>query len=212
MLMNYPVGTSQRWWRDVTVSDRSRAIARGRQRRCFVSDRGRRLAFSLLEVILAIAILGGAMAVLGELVRVGTRSAQAARVLSSAQLVCDSLMAEIAAGISPAEPSDGILDNYDPQYQWQYQVEVESVDEQGLLAIRITVQEAVDPSSRPAQFSLTRWMIDPEVEAEQQALADELEAAAAEASASAGTTDAAAADGAAPGGDTGGGDPAGGGR
>ncbi len=35
----------------------------------------RRRAFSLLEVILAIAILGGSMAVLGELVRVGTRSA-----------------------------------------------------------------------------------------------------------------------------------------
>ena len=71
------------------VSSASRPLAINR--RC-----ARRRGLSLLEVILAIAILGGAIAAIGELVRLGVRSASYAKQPTQAHLLCDTRMAEIA--------------------------------------------------------------------------------------------------------------------
>ena len=64
----------------------------------------RRSAFTLFEVILALAILVGTMAVLGELVRGGLISAQRARDLSRATLICEGKVAQIVAGIQAPDP------------------------------------------------------------------------------------------------------------
>jgi len=53
---------------------------------------------TLLEVILALIILGGALVAVGELIRTASRSARDARDATSAQVIADSLMSEIAAG------------------------------------------------------------------------------------------------------------------
>ena len=53
-----------------------------------------RRGLSLLEVMLAIAILGGSIAVIGELIRVGTISAAKTRDLTTAQILCESTLAE----------------------------------------------------------------------------------------------------------------------
>lgn len=63
----------------------------------------KRDGFSLLEVVLSLAILTGAVVVLGELVRSGLRSAQLARDLNQAEILCESKAQEIAAGVSPAQ-------------------------------------------------------------------------------------------------------------
>ncbi|MBW8884274.1 MAG: prepilin-type N-terminal cleavage/methylation domain-containing protein, partial [Planctomycetia bacterium] len=47
---------------------------------------------SLMEVILAIAILGGALAMIGQLIRIGSRSAAEARDLTMSQLYAESEM------------------------------------------------------------------------------------------------------------------------
>jgi type II secretion system protein I len=135
-----------------------------------------RAGMTLLEVILAIAILGGSLAILGELVRIGTRSAHAARVNSTAQLLADSMVAEIAAGITSPESTEGVVENYGG-FRWSYVVQVEQVDQQGLLAVSVTVRENLDASQQPVSYTLVRWMIDPETEYE-------LESAAAQAAAS----------------------------
>ena len=56
-------------------------------------------AFSLLEVILALAILAGAVAVFSELSRGALENAGTARDLARAELLCESKLAEIAAGL-----------------------------------------------------------------------------------------------------------------
>jgi hypothetical protein len=127
-------------------------------------------------VILAIAILGGSLAILGELVRIGTRSAHAARVNSTAQLLADSIVAELTAGITLPESTEGVVDSFGG-FAWSYVVQVEQVDQQGLLAVAVTVRENLDVSQQPVSYTLVRWMIDPETEYE-------LESAAAEAAAS----------------------------
>lgn len=137
--------------------------------------RALRAGMTLLEVILAIAILGGSLAMLGELVRTGTRAAREGRLLSTAQLLADSILAEITAGVSQPEATEGAIDF--GGFGWSYIVEIKQVDQQGLLAVNVTVRESADLSQQATSYSLVQLMIDPQVEYE-------LETAAAEAAAS----------------------------
>ncbi len=141
-----------------------------------------RCGMTLLEVILAIAILGGSLAVLGELVRVGTRTARAARVLTTGQLLAESLVAEVTAGVTAPDPIDGVINDFGG-LRWQYVVQIEQVDQQGLMAVAVTVREDKDASEKPVSFALVRWMIDPQTELDLEAAA-----AAAASSSSSGST------------------------
>ncbi|MEX2559655.1 MAG: hypothetical protein WD403_07055 [Pirellulales bacterium] len=115
--------------------------------------------FSLLEVVLALAILTGAIAVLGEVVRTGMHNARLARDLTQAQLYAESLMAEIAAGVIPAEPAGGVpLDKPD----WSYSVVAEALNDEGLLHVAVTVEQHAQRPVRP--FTVVRWMRDPETQ------------------------------------------------
>ena len=144
-----------------------------------------RQGLSLLEVMLALAILGVSLAILGELVRTGLRSAGAARDLSTAQIFCESKVAEIVSGIELPETVTRVpLEDFP---EWLYSIEVEQIDQQGLLDILVTVQKDIESSRRPIYFSLHRWMIDPEYELDLKAAAEE-EATATEAPAEDTTT------------------------
>lgn len=143
----------------------------------FVSRRG----LSLLEVMLAIAILGGALAVLGELVRIGARSAASVRDLTQGQLLCENRLAEIAAGVLPPEPVQ--REPAEETGEWLVSVDVQQVDDLGLLGVTVFVEQDPEQIARPASFQLTRWMVDPAIDqtlADEQAARDEEAAAAAE--------------------------------
>ncbi len=134
------------------------------------SARDAREGFSLLEVILALAILTGAVAVLGEAARHSMRNAQVARDLTRAQLLCEGKMAEISAGLASLDPVQGAVLELTPQEQsqeesqeepeWLYSLSVDQVDQEGLVAVRVTVTRNQPPEKRPVEFSLVRWMID----------------------------------------------------
>lgn len=102
----------------------------------------RRHGFTLLEVILALAILAGAMAALGQLMSVGTRSAAHARDMSMAQILCESKMAELTAGIEPLEPVQGAA--FEQTRDWRYSVVVGSTEEEGLFAVQVIVEQNVE--------------------------------------------------------------------
>lgn len=152
-------------------------------RRC--SGRRRRSAFSLVEVILALAILAGSIAVLGEVARFGIRNARAARDLTQAQFLCQSKLAELTSGIvlpesvtwthfelADAEGRSTTNANSN-EIQWNYAVSVAYVDaEDGLLAVTVTVRQDVPVAKRPIEFSLVRWMPDPEAIALESAASD----------------------------------------
>lgn len=122
------------------------------------ADRSRR-GMSLLEVILAIAILGGSMAVIGELVRIGSRCAATARDLTMAQILCESKLGELAAGALPPDPVEGAP--ADESGEWLYSVQSEPIDQAGLLNVAVTVQQNPDEIDRPVSFTLVRWIADP---------------------------------------------------
>jgi hypothetical protein len=115
-----------------------------------------------LEVILAIAILAGAMVVLGQLVRIGTRASQGARDLTQAQLLCESIMAEILAGAAEPEPVTRAEVPNDPD--WLYSIGLKATEEEGLVLLRVRVEQNLPGRKRPRGFSLVRWIADPGIE------------------------------------------------
>jgi hypothetical protein len=117
---------------------------------------------SLLEVMLAIAILGLALATMGELVRIGTQAAAESRDLTKAQILSEGIMSELSAGIIPLESAEETPFELDPE--WNYSVAVAPLDDGGLLEVTILVQKEIEDGEQPAYFTLTRWMIDPLLE------------------------------------------------
>jgi type II secretion system protein I len=123
--------------------------------------------FSLLEVILALGILVGAMAVLGELARHGLDSARIARDSAMAQLLCESKLSEITAGLIRPEPASNVpfgTTSAPGEVDWLYSIELAETADQGLISVRVSVIQDLPPEKRPVEFSVVRWILDPNVE------------------------------------------------
>jgi general secretion pathway protein I len=127
----------------------------------------RRAGFSLLEVILALTLLAGAVVVLGEVCRVGLRNATSGRDLARAQMLCESKLAEIVSGITPPTSVENVA--FDPSTEpaaaddsrWVYSVNEEATNEEGLIAVKVTVTKGLPEAQHPVDFTLVRWMPDP---------------------------------------------------
>lgn len=145
--------------------------------------------FSLLEMILALALLGTSLGILAQVAMTGTDAALEAEQLSQARMIAQSRLAEILAnGVTPAAvpPSPTEAMDSSSTVNWQYQVDVVPAPMDGMLAIRVNVQ-ALDEDGGPpvAQYSITRWMIDPalglmEMAAEEEAMKEEMASSASE--------------------------------
>jgi prepilin-type N-terminal cleavage/methylation domain-containing protein len=126
----------------------------------------KRQGFSLLEVILALAILGGAIAVLGELARQGLENTRLARDTACAQLLCESKLAELLSGMEYPEPvQQAPLTSGDvpSQFPWVYSIELVPTAQDGLVAVWVTVTQELPSERHPAQCTLVRWILDPGV-------------------------------------------------
>lgn len=122
-----------------------------------------RRGISLLEVVLAIAILGGSLAALSSVVMTGADAALDARTRSLAQLLCEGQMAQILLNnMQPVPVQDQPIASPDPTTAFTLAVESEPAPLNGLLAIRVTVSgQGSDGSGQPVNVSLVRWMVDP---------------------------------------------------
>ncbi len=106
----------------------------------------RRAGFSLLEVVIATAVLLGSVIVLSHIAFVGTAHMNGAEQYSAAQLVCQTRMNEILAGARLIEEVSGEAIPELPG--WGLTVKVSSAGQPGLLAIEVTAAEAsVDATS-----------------------------------------------------------------
>ena len=149
-----------------------------------------RSGLTLLEVMIALAILGTSLAAIGELIRIGADAADRATELTTAQFLCDSKLAEIKSGVYPADSIGPVpFEIFETEEPWEYMVLVDSVDEQGLLLVEVTVSQIRDDGRPPAMVTLTTWMIDPMMDSEADALESEATAEEAAADASATGTD-----------------------
>lgn len=115
-----------------------------------------RKGFSLLEVLLAMSILLGAIIILGELTRMGRQHAAGARDRTQAQLLCQSVVNEIVAGTRLAEPAVDLA--FEDRPDWLYSIQREPLERPGIAAWKISVRQDLPEEKKPIRYSMVRWV------------------------------------------------------
>lgn len=126
---------------------------------------GRRAGFSLLEMMLATAVLLGCVIVLGELAGIGRKHVDDIEGLSTAEVICQSTLNEMLSGAAVVESFE--KRPVDEQPGWMVSAEVMPVKQQGVVSLRVTTwyedpELGLDAEALPKhRFSLVRWTRDP---------------------------------------------------
>jgi len=152
---------------------------------------------TLLEVILSLAILGGAVALIGEMARAAFQNARTSRDMIQAELLAGSIMAKVRLGIIEMETAvevpvgfhttnmlDIIPDTHAvaegnvADILWHYWLEVVDIDTvydlDGneicyLVEIAVTVRRNLPEARNPAVCRLVRWIaLEVELEEEEE--------------------------------------------
>lgn len=143
----------------------------------------RRGGFSLIEVIVATAILMGSVIVLARLAGMGRTMVQKAQQHSAAQRICEQTLNEIMIGLRPLEQVDnavlqpvglpatdlsanaGSAENSDlisiqrESTAWTHSVFSRPLEDRpGLTLLSVSVQSADDRTDRPLTYRLQRWV------------------------------------------------------
>ena len=132
---------------------------------CLSAGSNRRRGLSLLEVILSIAILGSSMVVIGHLYNLGFRAARQAQFRGEANLLVDSIMAELAAGVLPAESTGSATIEHAPN--WEYAIEIEDSLQPGLFLAQVIVKRVPESDIMPGGLAIVRFIPDPDYEPEE---------------------------------------------
>jgi prepilin-type N-terminal cleavage/methylation domain-containing protein len=115
-------------------------------------------AFTLIEVILALVVLGAALAIFGEVMHVANRSAAAARAHTQAELLASSLMDEILAGVVDDSPATRQPLNVVDDAAWVYSVTLGTTNIRGVVPLEVVVEQDLEPQLNPVKFRLVRWV------------------------------------------------------
>ena len=141
----------------------------------------RRTGFSLLEVILALAITTVVLGIIGTMITSSLDRSQEAIDVTMAQLLCESVSSQIAAGSLPADPitdmpvsqmwaltgTDNML-SVDAEDDWVYSVELVPLGADvplpsTMMALYVPVRQNRPASELPVSYTLVRWIRDPGV-------------------------------------------------
>jgi type II secretion system protein I len=118
--------------------------------------------FTLLEIILSLAILAGSLAALGEVMRLADQNASLSRDETDAQVIASSIMDELIAGYRPLTAVNQSVLNPDIAPPWLYSIAVDQTQHADLISLRVLVEQQLDQELAPARFELVRWMLNPE--------------------------------------------------
>jgi type II secretion system protein I len=118
--------------------------------------------FTLLEIILALAILAGALAALGEVMRLADRNAAMTQDETEAQILASSLMDELVCGARSVAAVNRVALEIDSNPPWLYSIALESTGHDELVAVRLLVEQQLEANLQPARFELVRWLPNPD--------------------------------------------------
>ena len=121
-------------------------------------SRFRTAGFTLLEVILALAVLAGSVAMLGELINFAHRNAKDAQAETRAQLLANSLMDEMVTGITDLDELSREPLDVDDTVRWVYSVSFEAAELDSLTSVEITVEQDLEKKFHPVRYRLVRWL------------------------------------------------------
>ncbi len=115
-------------------------------------------AFTLLEVILALVILGAAMAIFGEVMQLANRAAVDSRAETQGQLLAASVMDEILAGVRPQQNASRQPLDVEDTTGWLFTVSIGTSDVQGVLPLEVVVEQDLEERYNPVKVRLVRWI------------------------------------------------------
>ncbi|QDS98593.1 type IV pilus modification PilV family protein [Adhaeretor mobilis] len=134
----------------------------------------RKPAFTLIEVILALAILGGSLAVLGEIMSLSDRQGSKAHAETRAQLLAESVMDQLVSGAielidKQDEPFEASEFESSADVRWTYSVVIGEGDVPEVQIVEVTVQQDLEAKFDPAKQRLIRWILPPSAASESSA-------------------------------------------
>ena len=136
------------WWRGSQGRQVFRATRRG---------------ITILEVLLSVAILIGAMTAIGGLLSNGADSAIQAKWQTEAVLRAESKLAEVISGAVPLESVNVGTFPEDTDQAWSWSLSIDSGPHADLLALELTVDHTNGAGIVDATFTLNSYVRDPEV-------------------------------------------------
>jgi Tfp pilus assembly protein PilV len=116
------------------------------------------MGFSLLEVLMALAILLFALIGIGRLLTLSGERAMKVQQQGRAAQLCQAKLAEVAAGVVSLSSQSGAFDE-DPDWQWTVDAESDS-SISGLWRVKVTVSRNQADGSR-VESSLNQMVLDP---------------------------------------------------
>ncbi len=126
--------------------------------------RAPRSAFTLLEVILALAILAGSVAVLGEVMRLAGDASSRATAETRAQMIASTVLAQLRSGAR--ELVDVVEEPFETEdtVAWLVSVTITPIEGtiEDLNSVVITAAQDLEPRLQPTSYSMTVWMHTPE--------------------------------------------------
>lgn len=120
--------------------------------------RNRKRGFTLLEVILALAIFVGAIAVLSRLLVVGVENAETAQWQSQAWLIAESRWSELESGIRTLNDSGPYEVEEMPGWQWSIQATSSNLP--SLYNVTLIVECVTNGPGMGTRIQLSRFYFD----------------------------------------------------
>jgi general secretion pathway protein I len=120
---------------------------------------GKRRGLTLLEVIVAMTIFMASGILIYQLVSLGNDRALDVQLHSRASMLCQSKLEELKIGAEPLTGTSGQAFSNDDS-DFQYDVNVEDGDLQGIKKVRVTVKQERDGRVL-AEVSLSQLILDP---------------------------------------------------
>ncbi len=126
------------------------------------SRRGtRRRGFTLLEIVLSIAILFGALTAIFQVLSVGNQAAVQGQFRTAAVLYAETKLNEAIAGVVPLQSTGKTPLEDDDAWSWSMTVGSGSLND--LLMVTVTVTRDGESAASRHQYSVSRLVRDPQI-------------------------------------------------
>jgi type II secretion system protein I len=121
----------------------------------------RRSGFTLLEVMVSLAIFVSAFAALSQLYSLGTRAAVDAALQTQAAVRAETKMAEVVSGVESFEAASGMPFEDDANWSWTLELNPGPHSDVYELVVTVVFQSGSNPPAMT--YSLVRFRRDPQL-------------------------------------------------
>src|SRR5512146_1503052 len=118
-----------------------------------------RRGISLLEVVLALAILTMSAGLLASITWTATDNGLLAHRLATAQILAESKMAEVVTGAIPLHGGTGwtLITDTVPSGVWYYQVSTTTAVRKDMVGVRLAITDELGMENNSELFYVVRW-------------------------------------------------------